>query len=83
MDRARLIGCLLIEAIVVAPFLALLYDPAAGLAVMTVALAATCFLAGEAARMAVGAGQRRLIIAAVVNGALALGCGAALLAWLS
>lgn len=83
MDRTRRIGCLLTGAIVVAPFLALLYDLAAGLAVMTVALAATCILTGEAARMAVGAGQRRLIIAAVVNGALALGCVAALLARLS
>ena len=78
-DRTRVVGCLLGGAIVVAPFLALLFDPGAGLAIMALALGATAFFAGEAARSAAPL-RRRLVVAAVVNGALALACAAALVA---
>ena len=78
MERARLAGCLLGGAILIAPFLALLYDPAAGLAVMTLALGATAFGAAQTARTSHEEVRRRLLIAAALNGVLALGCAAAL-----
>ncbi len=74
VDRARAIGCLLAGGIVVAPFLALLYDLDAGLAVMALALAATAFLSREAARTGGASVRRRLLVVAAVNGALALVC---------
>ena len=83
MDRAHLTGCLLSGAIVAAPFLALLYDAAAGLAVMTVALGATAYLAGDAARGVIEPTRRRLLTAATVNALLAAACVAALIARLA
>ena len=80
---ARLTGCVFAGAILVAPFLALLFDPVAGLLVMTLALAATAFLAGDAARAATAPARRRLLVLAAVNGVLALGCVAALVLLLS
>ena len=80
---ARLAGCVFVGAILAAPFLALLFDPTAGLLVMTLALAATAFLAGDAARAATAPTRRRLSVLVVVNGALALGCVAVLLLRLS
>jgi len=58
---------------VAAPFLALLFDVAAGLAVMAVGLGATAYLAEDAARTA-GVDGRRLRWFAVVNGVLAGVC---------
>ncbi len=71
-ERARLAGCLLAGAILVAPFLALLYDLAVGLAVMALALGATAAVAVQAGRMAEPPLRRRLLAAATINGALAL-----------
>jgi hypothetical protein len=59
---------------VAAPFLALLFDVAAGLAVMAVGLGATAYLAAEAARRAEPAVRRRLRAFAVVNGVLTVVC---------
>jgi VIT1/CCC1 family predicted Fe2+/Mn2+ transporter len=59
-------------AMVAAPFLALLYDLTAGLAVLTVALAATAYLAIDAAREAEPILRRRLRILGGVNAALGL-----------
>lgn len=82
-ERGRAVGCLLAGAIVLAPFLALLYGPVAGLAIMVLALAATAFLTGEVGRTADGPTRRRLLVAAVVNALLALGGMVALAAVLS
>jgi hypothetical protein len=80
-NRARLAGCLLAGAILAAPFLALLYDPTAGLAVMALALGATALLAFDAGRRSAGDGaRRRLRVAAGVNAALAAACVAAAVA---
>jgi len=78
LERARVAGCLLGGAIVVAPFLALLYDVGAGLAVMAVALGATAWGAVQGARLAARPLRRRLFAAAAVNGVLAVGCVVAL-----
>jgi hypothetical protein len=80
--RARLAGCLLGGAILAAPFLALLYDPTAGLAVMAVALGATALLAAGAARRPEvdRERRRRLRLAVGVNAILAAVCGLALVA---
>ena len=83
MDRARWTGCLLSGAIVAAPFLALLYDVAAGLAVMTGALGTTAYLAGDAARGTAEPARRRLLTAAAVNALLAAACVVALIARLA
>lgn len=70
----RLLGCLFGGAILAAPFLALLIDLNAGLVVMGCGLTATASLAFEAAR-SVDADQRtRLLVAASVNGLLAMAC---------
>ena len=68
-----LVGCGFGGAMVAAPFLALLFDVAAGLAVMAVGLGATAYLAEDAARTA-GVDGRRLRWFAVVNGVLAGVC---------
>ena len=78
-NRALPTGCLLGGAILVAPFLALLYDPAAGLAVTALALTATSFLTADSARSAPVPTRRRLILATALNGALALVCLVALI----
>lgn len=70
----RLIGCGLGGAMVVAPFLALLFDVAAGLAVMAAGLGATAYLARDAARTAEEGARTRLRWFAVVNGMLAIAC---------
>ena len=75
--RTRLIGCALSAAIVAAPFLALLVDPAAALAVMALALGATSYLAREAGRT--HPESRGLAILSAVNAALAVGCVVGLL----
>lgn len=78
LDPARGLGCLLGLAILAAPFLAVLYDVDAGLAVMAIALGAGAYLA-RLAMPAVEPGLRRQLgVAAVVNLALAVACAAAL-----
>ncbi len=77
-DRARLVGCGLAGAIVVAPFLALVVGLSAGLAVMLLALGATALLAAEAGRGAAAPVRRWLLVTAVANGVLALACGVVL-----
>jgi hypothetical protein len=74
----RLIGCGFAGAMIVAPFLALLFDVAAGLAVMAIGLGATAYLAMEAARATAPKTGRRLRAFAVVNGLLAIVCVIAL-----
>lgn len=74
LERTRVLGLLFAGAMVAAPFLALLYGPTAGLAVATLALAATAALAGDAARGAGPAARRRLVVAAAVNGGLVVAC---------
>jgi hypothetical protein len=59
---------------VAAPFLALLFDVAAGLAVMAIGLGATAYLAAEAAAGAEPEMQRRLRVFAMVNGVLTVVC---------
>jgi hypothetical protein len=54
--------------------LALLFDVAAGLAVMAVGLGATAYLAEDAARTTAVEGRGRLRQFAVVNGVLAVVC---------
>ena len=79
-NRGQLVGCLLASSIAAAPFVALLYDLDAGLAVMALALGATAWLTRESAR-GLGAAQRsRLHAAALLNGVLALVCVAILVA---
>jgi hypothetical protein len=68
----RAIGCGFGGAMVAAPFLALLLDVAAGLAVMAVGLGATAYLVAEAARSAGAEMRRRLLGFAVVNGVLSI-----------
>ena len=82
-DRARLLGRVLAGAILVAPFLALLYGPDAGLAVMALALAATALLTGDAARSAKATLRRWLLVATAVNGTLAATCVVVLIARLA
>ena len=83
VERTRLAGCLLARAILVAPFLALLYDLAVGLAVMALALGATASVAVQAGRTAAPPLRRRLLAAATINGALALLVAVALVARLT
>ena len=73
-DRVRLTGCVLAAALVAAPFLALLYGLNAALAVMTLALTATAYLARTAAGAADAATRQRLRTAVVINVVLALVC---------
>ena len=82
-DRARLVGRVLAGAILVAPFLALLYGPDAGLAVMALALGATAFLTRDAARGAEADLRRWLLVATAVNGTLAAACVVVLIARLA
>ncbi len=73
-SRARLAGCFLSAAMLAAPFLALLYDPAAGLAVMAIALGMLAFLATDATGRADPAFRGRLRLAARLNLLLATAC---------
>lgn len=70
--RTERIGCGLALAMVAAPFLGLLYGPNAGLAMATAALAATAFVAWGVSRTAAGEDGRRMAVAAVLNGVLAV-----------
>lgn len=73
MSQGRqVITYLFVAAMVLAPFLALLYDLNAGLAVMAAALIATTVVTIDAARVAEPLLRRRLLILAWVNGGLGL-----------
>lgn len=63
---------LFVAAMVVAPFLALIYDLSAGLAVMTAALIATTIVTIDASRVAEPVIRRRLLLLAWTNGAMSL-----------
>ena len=71
-DIRRMVGCLFVAAMVAAPFLALLYGFTLALIVMVCALAATSYLALDAAKTAPGALRHRFRIVAAINGALGL-----------
>ena len=81
--RARQVGCVLSGAMVAAPFLALLYHPAAGLTVMALALGTLTGLAMDAARHAEPAARRRLRLVAAINALLGLACALATLVWVA
>lgn len=67
--------CLLSGAIVIAPFLALLYDLDAGLAMMALTLLVSVELARQALPQAAPELRRRLRAVMVVNALLAVLCG--------
>ncbi len=67
-------------AMVAAPFIALLYDINAGLAVLTLALLATAYAAYDASPAAAPEMARRLRLLAGVNGAMGLIAAGLLLA---
>jgi hypothetical protein len=67
----RAIGCLFAGAMVVAPFIALLYNINAGLVVMALGLLATAYLAFDSMKAAHPAVRARLRIVVMVNFALA------------
>lgn len=70
--RTRLPGCLLSASIVVAPFVALLYDLDLALGITAVALLATAWLARGSQLIAPPELRPRLRIVALVNVALAV-----------
>jgi lysylphosphatidylglycerol synthetase-like protein (DUF2156 family) len=72
--RYQAVTCLLSGAILVAPFLALLYDLDAGLGVMALTLAASVELARQATRRAAPEMRQRLRIVMLVNAGLAVTC---------
>lgn len=74
MARQQAMTCLLSGAIVIAPFLALLYDLNAGLGAMVLTLAASIELARKARSRAVPEMRQRLQVVMVVNAGLAIGC---------
>ena len=74
-EREHLLGCSLALAIVAAPFLALLYDLDAALAMTALALAATAALPAQAARSGTaGPPLRPRLVAAAFNALFALAC---------
>jgi hypothetical protein len=79
-ERPPWVGLALGSAILVAPFLALLYGLEAGLLVMSLALAAVGLLAVLAARSAEPDLRQRLLLVASINLVLALICLLVLLA---
>jgi hypothetical protein len=78
VDRRQGVACLLSGAILVAPFLALLYDLDAGLAVMALTLAASVELARQAIPQAAPEIRPRIQTVMVVNALLAMVCGTTL-----
>ncbi|MDQ3696283.1 MAG: hypothetical protein M3464_22105 [Chloroflexota bacterium] len=71
-DRRRIVPYVFAGAMVVAPFLALLYDVTAGLGVLAGALGLTAYVALDAARAAGPAIRQRLLAMAYLNAALAI-----------
>ena len=79
IDPKKLVGYLFVFGMVLAPFLALIYGLNIGLGVMTLALAATTYIAYDASRHVEPAQQPRIRTLAAVNATLALLCLAVLL----
>lgn len=77
-QRRQLAPVLLVGAVVVAPFLAFLYSPRAGLVMMTIGLGATAWLIRETLPAVAPPMRRRLQMLLAVNLALALVCVVAL-----
>lgn len=69
-ENRRIVPYFFVAAMVAAPFLALLYGVTLGLGVLAVGLAATTFLALDAAKSAEPGLRQRLQVLAFVNGAL-------------
>lgn len=67
---------------IAAPFLAWIWGAEAAVGVMTIALAATCYLAIEGSRTAVPEVAKRLRLLGIVNGMLVVGCFVVLIALL-
>jgi hypothetical protein len=61
-----------VAAMVMAPFIALLYGTEFGLGVLAVTLGATAFLALDAGRFVDGIERRRLYLLAALNGLLGI-----------
>jgi hypothetical protein len=76
----RLITYLFAAAIVVAPFVALLYDITLGLAVLVVALGLTAYVVLDVAQGVEPELRQRLTLVAYLNAALAVGAAGLLLA---
>ncbi|MDQ3514803.1 MAG: hypothetical protein M3462_14325 [Chloroflexota bacterium] len=76
-DRRRGVACLQTVAILLAPFIGLLYGVTAGLAVMTVTLAAIAGLVRQAMPEAPAAIRPRLRVVVLVNLVLAVACALA------
>ena len=76
----RFITYLFVAAIVIAPFVALLYDVTAGLAVLVVALGLTAYVAQDVAQGVESDLRQRLTLVAYLNAALAIGAAGLLLA---
>jgi len=72
-DHRRLTGCF-VGAIVVAPFLALIFGLNAALLVMAIALSLTTYLVVLGARSVAPAVRGRMVATAILNGVLALLC---------
>ena len=81
LARGRLGALVLSAAVFLAPFIALLYNVAAGLIVMATALAAATFLLLEAVSVAPDHARRWLRLAVAVNLGLATACALAAI-WL-
>lgn len=81
-NPGRLVFIIASLAILLAPFIALLYAPEAGLAVMAVALALTAFLVRDALVTA-GESRPRFTLLVAVNLVLALACVLALIVLLA
>lgn len=78
--RHQAMTCLLSGAILVAPFLALLYNLNAGLGMMTLTLAASVELARQARQRATPEMRQRLQVVMAVNAGLAIACAVILVA---
>lgn len=74
MARHQAMTCLLSGAILVAPFLALLYDLDAGLGMMAVTLGASVEIARQARHRATPEMRQRLQVVMAVNAGLAIAC---------
>ncbi|MBA2518116.1 MAG: hypothetical protein H0V24_00465 [Chloroflexia bacterium] len=71
-DRGRIVPYVFAGAMVVAPFLALLYDVTAGLGVLAGALGLTAYVALDATKAAGPPIRQRLLVMAYLNAALAI-----------
>jgi hypothetical protein len=71
-SREQRIGCLLSLAIVISPFLALLYGVPAALAVLAIATATTAWLTFSASQDAAPQRRSSLLAAAVLNAVFAV-----------